>query len=100
MQVLGSMISFLPLSVTPASFVSSSPQPSSSAAAVPPDQTPALRSVLSVPAVERRWEMSQSAVPVLKSSTTAAQELLGRTKDRGHSSTFKPFSVSILVAKK
>lgn len=54
---------------------------------MPPDQNSALPSVLSVSAVEKRWEMSQSAKPVLMSSTTATQEHLGRTKDSGHSST-------------
>ena len=54
---------------------------------MPPDQNSALRSVVSVSAVEERWEMSQSAKPILMSSTTATQERLGRTKDSGHSST-------------
>lgn len=55
-----------------------SPQLSSSLAAVPQEPILPLHSVNSVPAVAELWEMSLSAKPVLKSSTTAMLEPLGK----------------------
>lgn len=57
-----------------------SPQLSSSVLAVPPEQTPPLHSVLSVPAVGELWETSPSAKPVLMSTTTVTLEPSGRVR--------------------
>lgn len=56
----------------------SSPQPTTSLAAVPLGQTHPLRSADSVSVVGKPWEMSSNANPVLRSATMDMVEPLGR----------------------
>lgn len=62
--------------------ISSSHQPSSSVVAVPPEQSPTLRSVLCASAAVKLWETRPNAKPVLMRSTTVMLEPLGTARNR------------------
>lgn len=67
--------------------ISSSHQPSSSVVAVPPEQSPTLRSVLCASAAVKLWETRPNAKPALMRSTTVMLEPLGTARNRMASHT-------------